>query len=97
MLNFKGFPYIGPILFGLSLFLKYNDYSSSGVVEIAEHDDGFDVLFVDHLPKLCHSLRGWGLGEDGEVLAVDCGFHVAGVAVEIARAAAFDSTVIVFS
>lgn len=65
-------------------------------MEVAEHDDGLDVFFVDHFPEFGDALGSGGLGKDGEVLAVDDGLHVAGVAVVVGGAVACDTAVVVW-
>lgn len=83
MFDLKGFPWIRPILLRLSLLIGYIDYSSSGVVKVTEHDDRFDIFLMDHFPELWYSLWGWCLSKDCKVLAVESGFHMAGIAVEV--------------
>ena len=71
-------------------------YSSFGVMEVAEHDDGLDIFFVYHFPELGDALGSWSLGEDGEVFSVYDRLHVAGVAVVVGGAVACDAAVVVW-
>ena len=95
ILYFERLSDIRPILLGLFLKLV-KIYSSSWIMKIAKHYDGFDIFFVNCLPELSESFRSGGLGEDCKVLSIYDWFHVTGIDVEVIWTFTYDSAVIVY-
>ncbi len=85
---------IGPVLFRLFLH-NYKKYSSFGVMEVAEHDNGLDIFFINHFPELGDALGSWSLCKDSEVFSVYNWLHEASVAVVVGWTIACNSTVVV--
>lgn len=77
------------------LWKLQKNYASSWIVEVTEHDDWFDIFFIDHFPEFRETLRSGSLSKDREVFSVYYWLHMTCIAVVNIRAIAFNSTMVV--